>query len=210
VETCLRKRAPNNAQEEALSVTLPLFELCVPKLAPEGILLLFQGGGKCDRIEVLQKARECGWECVQGLIWNKGSVSVGNHMNPYNICSERILVFCRKGVKLKKYQNGKPHSDILDFSTQTSHVTKRMNVGKMQYGGYHMFQKPPELFEFLIRHHSYPGDLVVTPFGCSGSGALSAHELGRQWVYVESNKQNFSYGSQRLLKAVEESTMRAG
>ena len=36
-----------------------------------------------------------------------------------------------------------------------------MHSGTVKYGDYHMFQKPPELMEFLIRHHSFTGDLVV-------------------------------------------------
>lgn len=207
----MRDDCENNvSEEEALSVTLPLFEQCLPKLAPDGILLLFQGGAKCDRVEVLHKAEECGWDCVYALTWYKGKLSMGSHQNPYYLCSEKILVFCRKGTMLKKFQNGMPHSDILDFPTETNQVTLKMNSGKMKFADYHQFQKPPALMEFLIKHHSYPGDLVVTPFGCSGVGAISALKLGRQWVYTEMNKNNYTWGSQRVLKALEESAVMAG
>jgi len=197
-------------EEQALDVTLPLFELCLPKLAPEGIMLLFQGGGKSDRVEVLQKAQECGWECLYGLTWNKGHVAVSNFMNPYLICSERILVFCRKNIKPQKYQDGLPHPDVLNFPTETQRVTKRMHSGKVAYGDYHMFQKPPELLEFLIKHHSFEGNLVVEPFGCSGSGVIAASKLNRQWVYIESNEENYLWGSNRVFKAVSELATQAG
>lgn len=207
----MRNDCENNvSEEEALSVTLPLFDLCLPKLAQDGILLLFQGGAKCDRVEVLQTAYKCGWDCVYALTWYKGKLSMGSFRNPYFLCSEKILVFCRKGMKLKKFQNGMPHPNILDFPTETNQVTLKMNKGKMKFGDYHQFQKPPQLMEFLIRHHSYPGDMVVTPFGCSGVGAISALKLGRQWVYVEKNKNNYSWGSQRVMKALEESSVMAG
>ena len=197
-------------EEQALEVTLPLFELCLPKLAPDGIMLLFQGGGKADRIEVLKKAQECGWDCLYGLIWNKGHLSMCNFQKPYLICTERILLFVRKGTKPTKYQDGLPHSDVLCFPTETQTITKKMHVGKVQYGDYHMFQKPPELLEFLVQHHSFPGDLVVEPFGCSGSGVIAASKLNRQWVYVESNKENYSWGSQRVMKAISKMTLQAG
>ena len=207
----LRTDCDNNAEEEqALDVTLPLFELCLPKLAPDGILLLFQGGGKSDRIEVLQKAHECGWDCLYGLTWNKGYVSVGNFQNPYLICSERILVFCRKGMKPQKYQDGLPHPDVLHFPTETQRITKKMHSGKVAYGDYHMFQKPPELLEFLVRHHSFHGDLVVEPFGCSGSGVISASKLNRRWVYIESNRENYEWGSQRVFKEISEISAQVG
>ena len=85
-----------------------------------------------------------------------------------------------------------------------------MHSGTMEYKNYHMFQKPPELLEFLVQHHSFPGDLVVEPFGCSGSGVIAASKLNRQWVYVESNKENYSWGSQRVMKAISKMTLQAG
>ena len=197
-------------EEQALGVTLPLFELSIPKLAHEGILLLFQGGGKSDRVEVLQKAHECGWECLYGLTWDKGHIAVNNFMNPYLICSERILVFCRKGIKPKKYQDGLPHPDVLHFATETQRVTKRMHSGRMKYGDYHMFQKPSTLMEFLVKHHSFPGDLIVEPFGCSGSGVIAAAQLNRRWVYIESNEDNYKWGSQRVFKEISELSVQAG
>lgn len=216
----ISKRAETNAlridcdqgttEEQALEVTLPLFNLCMPKLAPDGVLMLFQGGGKADRIEVLQKAHECGWDCLYALTWDKGHLSVGNFQNPYLISTERILLFTRAGLESKKYQDGLPHSDILSFPTETQHATRRMHSGKLEYGDYHMFQKPPAFMEFLIQHHSFPGDLVVETFGCSGSGVIAASKLNRQWVYVESNLKNYTWGSQRVMKAVSGQSVQAG
>jgi hypothetical protein len=48
----LRAESDNNSNEEALAVTLPLFEACLPKLAVGGCLLLFQAGAKPDRPEI--------------------------------------------------------------------------------------------------------------------------------------------------------------
>lgn len=199
-----------STDQEALAVTLPLFELCHRKMAPDGLLLLFQGGGIPDRIEVLQKASECGWEALYALTWNKGHLSVGNFKKPYLICSEKILVFGLKGAKPKKFQDGLPHSDILSYPTDTQRVTKRMHSGTMEYKNYHMFQKPPELMEFLVQHHSFPGDLVVDTFGCSGAGVIAAARLNRQWVYIESNRTNFSWGSQRVMETIKEPSFQAG
>lgn len=201
---CLRTDSDNNNSiEDALNVTLPLFELCLPKLKPDGILLLFQGGGQPDRPEILLKAQECGWDCIQALTWNKGSLSTGNFLNPYRICSERILVFCRKGEIPRKFQDGNSSPDILSFETETNRIIGKMRSGEMEYGDYHMFQKPLALMEFLIKHHSYAGDLVVESFGCSGSASIAAAQLNRQWVYCESNRNNFIWGSQRLYKELE-------
>ena len=50
---------------------------------------------------------------------------------------------------------------------------------------------------------------VVEPFGCSGSGVIAAAKLNRQWVYVESNHNNYSWGSQRVIKVVSELSIHA-
>jgi DNA modification methylase len=208
---CLRTDSDNNSSvEEALSTTLPLFELCLPKLKPQGLLLLFQGGGQPDRPEILLKAQECGWDCLYAVNWNKGSLSTGNFLNPYRVCTERILIFGRKGEIPQKYQDGSCCPDILDFAPITNRNINKIRSGQTSYGDVHMFQKPLPLMEFLIKHHSYPGDLVVEPFGCSGSGCIAAGRLNRQWVYVESNQNNYLWGSKRVFKAVSEANSQVG
>ena len=99
---------------------------------------------------------------------------------------------------------------VLHFPTETKCVSIKMHSGKMGYGDYHIFQKPAALMEFLIKHHSFAGDLVVEPFGCSGSGCIAASKLNRQWVYVESNLNNYLWGSQRVMKAIAEQSVQAG
>lgn len=208
---CLRIDSDHNDSiEEALKTTLPLFELCLPKLKQDGILLLFQAGGQPDRTEILLKAQECGWECVYALNWNKGSLSTGNFLNPYRVCTERILVFCRKGESPQRFQDGNCHPDILDIPPETISVINKMRTGKMPYADYHMFQKPLPLMEFLVKHHSYGGDLIVEPFGCSGSGCIAAAQLNRQWVYIESNEKNYTWGSERVYKVVTEMSLEVG
>ena len=80
----------------------------------------------------------------------------------------------------------------------------------MEYGDYHHFQKPEALMDFIIKTHTYPGDLVVEPFGCSGSGVVSALKNNRKWVYVESNQSNFDWGSGRVYKLITELATQAG
>lgn len=199
-----------NTTSEAFAVTLPLFELCMPKLSEQGVLLLFQRGGKADRIEILQEAQKWGWECAYALTWRKGLRTSTNMNYPYRICSERILVFCRGSEVLGKGQNGMPTSDILDFPTETQHVTTRMEQGSMEVGDHHMFQKPQALMEFLIGQHSYPNELVCSVFGCSGVDVLASIQLNRQWVYIESNPENFMWGSQKIQKALKEQSVKTG
>ncbi len=47
--------------------------------------------------------------------------------------------------------------------------------------------KPEELLARIIETTTTPGDLVIDPFGGSGTTAAAAHKLRRNWVTVESN-----------------------
>lgn len=199
----LRCDTDNNSADEAMAVTLPLFERCQPKLAEGGCLLLFQPGGKPDRVEILTEAARHGWSCLYGVIWQKNSSGPTDCANPYAPASERILVFAREGERLEWHEQGLSRSDVLSFPMLTQRATLDMHHGRTEYGTIHMFQKPPALLEFLVRMHTYKGDLVVEPFGCSGSGCIAAARLGRRWCYVESNEQNFRWGSQRVMQEVQ-------
>ena len=167
-----------------------------------GCLLLFQSGGKSDRPEVLQAAMTNGWRCVHALTWTKSTEAPTNGTSPYMATSERILVFTRNGDRLHTYEHGLSRSDILTYSAITKSATVKMDAGVWDYNSVHMFQKPSALCDFLVRKHTRPGDLVVEPFGCSGSGCVSAAELNRNWIYIESNDRNFRWGQERLERAV--------
>jgi len=56
----LRSDTDANTAEEAMAVTLSIFEICLPKLSNGGCLALFQPGGKPDRPAVLAEAERCG------------------------------------------------------------------------------------------------------------------------------------------------------
>jgi len=49
----------------------------------------------------------------------------------------------------------------------------------------HPCQMPEALLERIIRVASNPGDLVLDPFGGSGTTLVTANRLGRQWLGIE-------------------------
>ena len=51
--------------------------------------------------------------------------------------------------------------------------------------GFHGCQMPEQLLGRIIRISSNPGDLVVDPFGGSGTTLAVAKKLGRQWIGTE-------------------------
>lgn len=194
----LRVDCDFNSDSDALDVTVDLFEACRSKIAEGGALVLFQPGGKPDRVEVLQAAQDHGWECKHALVWYKEKVAPTDRIGPYSTSSERILVFGRPGDQLKWHDPSLSRADVLTLPSITSHASARMEAGALPIYDMHMFQKPSELAQFLIKKHTHLGELVVEPFGCSGWASLEAARLRRQWVYIESHPENFAWGSRRI------------
>jgi len=62
----------------------------------------------------------------------------------------------------------------------------------------HPTEKPVGLLRYLIALFSRPGDLVLDPFGGSGSTGVAAVELGRSVVLIEREEDFFAAASDRL------------
>ena len=60
-------------------------------------------------------------------------------------------------------------------------------VSTKPYAGAHFATMPPELAETCILAGSKPGDLVLDPFGGSGTTAMVAAAHGRDWLLCELN-----------------------
>lgn len=55
----------------------------------------------------------------------------------------------------------------------------------------HVNQKPDRLMEIPIEIHTEPGEWVLDPFAGSGTTAIAARKLGRRFVIVEQDPENF-------------------
>ena len=190
---------------------MPLFEVCLPHLAPGGCMLLFQAGGRADRSDLLAEAERQGWDCLYAVNWDKGATRAPiDTAEPYWASTERILVFTRKGDTLESCEIELSRSDIISVPTATTHAGLRIAHGKSTDGELHQFQKPAELMRILVRKHTFPGEVVVDVFGCSGVACIEAANLGRRWAYIESNKDNYDWGMQRIKDGLRALKTKAG
>jgi DNA modification methylase len=69
--------------------------------------------------------------------------------------------------------------------------------------GFHGCQMPEQLLARIIRASSNPQDLVLDPFGGSGTTMCVAKKLGRQWMGFELSEDYATYTNERLDKASE-------
>ena len=90
-----------------------------------------------------------------------------------------------------------PHSG-LEKSYEKKNKRSVWTVNKKPYKGAHFATYPRELIEPCIRAGSEKGDIILDPFMGSGTTAMTAKELGRDYIGCELNKEYENLIKQRL------------
>ena len=127
------------------------------------------------------------------------------------------FTFNLEAVKLKRKvlapytENGKPkdwdRNETGDFRvTHPSNLWTDISVPfwSMPENTDHPTQKPEKLLAKIILASSNPGDLVLDPFSGSGTTAVTANKLGRDFVAIESDEQYCLLAQKRLEMAARD------
>ena len=109
----------------------------------------------------------------------------------------------RKGVKRKK---GGGKSNLLSMQmTQTEndeyYPTSIISFSNAQRGE-HPTQKPVELMKYLIETYSKESDTILDPFLGSGTTAVAAKQLGRNYIGIEISEEYCKIAEDRLRQEV--------
>ncbi|WP_052503583.1 site-specific DNA-methyltransferase [Micromonospora haikouensis] len=95
--------------------------------------------------------------------------------------AEGRLVYSRNGVpRLKRYVEDSPGVRLQDIWSDVA----PLSAHSAERTGYDT-QKPLALLERIVASSSRPGDLVLDPYGGTGTTALAAERLGRQWRVMD-------------------------
>jgi len=70
--------------------------------------------------------------------------------------------------------------------------------------GWHTCQMPLKLLSRIVKASSHPGDLVLDPFSGSGTTALTAAILKRQYLAFDMSENYVAAGRERIAKALAE------
>lgn len=116
------------------------------------------------------------------LVWEKNGPGMGDLECPWGMGCEFILFF-QKGRQEKRT---KRRNSVL-------HVPQ-LNSGDL----IHPHEKPTALLELLIKASTDEGDLVVDPFGGSGSLVRAARNVKRSAVAVEYDEMNHKLATEKL------------
>ena len=129
------------------------------------------------------------------IIWNKNSAAKHTAWGSWNSCSnphivprhEYILLFSKKDYKLKgKFQLSDMNSGGEEFIKFTRSIWSLGTENKAKIG--HPAPFPLELPKRLIKFFSYKKNIVLDPFGGSGTTALACKELDRNFIYIDNSE----------------------
>jgi len=147
-----------------------LLELLDDRMAPGGTVIIFRPGATLDPPWLPAVLRANGWVCRWALTWNKHKAKPGCTDAPYGIATERLLVLSRQRDKLTIHDNSS-RDDVLEFSGIQPRHTDIVRQ--------HQHEKPIDLMKHLIGKHTHEREVVLEPFGGSGSASRAAIELNR-------------------------------
>lgn len=106
---------------------------------------------------------------------------------------EKPSSFVGKGALTKEHQ--KTH---LDPNLRVPSSVQKFNVER----GLHPTQKPVDLFAYLIRTYTQPGQLVLDNCAGSGTTAIAAEREGRKWLCIEQDETYYNAACGRVWKEV--------
>jgi len=193
------RHCDNDDGAAAIALVIDLLREWQPKLAPGGVLLLWQASGPLH-CEILDAVDRFQWELTGPIIWDKSRPQPGDLGAPYSRQTEMLWVLSRPEEELVNH-DGSSRSDILRFAP--------VSYPTIAHEQHHCFEKPGKLCEFLLAKHSHRGELVLDLCGCTGSMTLAAIDAGRKWMYVESNAENFRLGAGRIAERLSERRAKA-
>jgi len=166
-----------------------------------------------------------GWYLRQDIIWHKPNpmpesvrdrctkaheyIFLLSKSQKYFFDNEAIKVPVKQDWGTRNRTNGKyhnegtglqPHSG-LEKSYEKANKRSVWSVTTKPYKGAHFATFPPALIEPCILAGSCPGDIVLDPFGGSGTTGAVAIEHGRRSILIELNPEYIPLIQERLEKA---------
>lgn len=210
------------SEQEYLAWTSEWMEAAMRVLMPGGLLYCFGQLGKREHVMLhlmSQAAHEYSFHDL--IIWDR-AVGYNDRGDSFTPAYEMLLVLRKDGeayfnkdvvrepydqstiaqyMKDKRYKNPVARMEHLQkgkYATNLWRIPSLKGSSKEKVG--HPSQKPEALIERIILSSSKPNDLVIDPFMGSGTTAVVAQNLERQWLGFETSPEYVALANQRLQK----------
>lgn len=141
-----------------------------------------------DFLDVLQAAKETGWELCNQLIWVKNNSIVNRYF--MNTC-EFIYLFCRKKDRRKRINNCS-EKNVLYYD-----IVRKVNGKK-----FHPTEKPVDLMKMLISMSSNEGDIILDPYSGSCAVGVASIYLNRLFIGFDIKEEYVDISNLRLSETI--------
>lgn len=148
------------------------------------------GGPRPTFAYVANRMDTGGLQFFHSVIWDKRNPGLGWR---YRRQHEMVMVAHREGGKLAWASDDVTMRNIISFSPPRNRL--------------HPNEKPLDMVKLFISLHTQRGDLVIDPFGGSGTTAVACEELGRRWVCIELDEEYCQITKNRLTRPVQPSLL---
>jgi site-specific DNA-methyltransferase (adenine-specific) len=155
----------------------PVFSQAYRLLKDNSFCVCFYGWNQVDKF--LAAWRAVGFKPVGHFVWVKTYSSSVGYSRMWHECAYLL-------VKGRPEKPVNPPPDVLAW-------------GKYSGNKLHPTQKPVAALSPMLEAYSRKGDVVLDPFGGSGSTAVAARQCGRHFVLFEKEEQHFEAARLRLL-----------
>jgi site-specific DNA-methyltransferase (adenine-specific) len=197
----------NKEHQEYINWLKSIFSKIYNKTKSSGRCIINIGDGRNGAVpthsDIIQfMTKEIGWKLMTIIIWNKSNIGNRTSWGSFNSPSspsfptpfEYILVFCRDTNKLlEKGETDLYKEDFIKWSLALWEFN-----GDTDKTNPHPASFPEELPKRCIQMFSYKGALVYDPFSGSGTTAVVAKKLGRNYIGSEISKEYIDIAKGRL------------
>jgi adenine-specific DNA-methyltransferase len=178
-----RKIANDESPEVAMKVFTDVMTVLIGGMHDESDIYVFTAHQVLEEWLVFtrQLFEPHGFKRKAILVWEKDGPGMGD-LNSWGMGCEFVLYYKRGG-----YRGTAPRRNNV------------LHVPQLRPGDLtHPHEKPTDLLAQLIGHSTHQGDLVVDPFGGSGSLARACRETGRSGISIEYDEYNYTRAKAKL------------
>ena len=161
--------------------------VALSRVKPTGMAYVFIGAYPKELCAYLNVEPPNDMTLEQVLVWTYKNTLGNNPKDRYKLNWQAILFY-----------RGRDAPALDCPLTAEQWAVMEMNAPDGRLGNrYHVWQKPMELAERLIRHSTKPGDVVYDPFACTGTFLLAAAKLGRMAKGAELKQEHAAIAIER-------------
>ena len=143
-----------------------------------------------------------GFEILNNITWEKLNPPPNITTRRFTHSTETIL-WARKIEKKNKHYFDYAKMKEINGGKQMKDVWRSPVINKSEKKhGYHPTQKPIWLLERIIIASTVENNIILDPFGGSGTTALAANRLGRKCVSIEIDNEYSNISKKRLKNAL--------